>query len=157
VDDAGVARKKALIETALAKHALPDAQSAAGRAQHWLAAVGGYEIAAMTGAILEAGEQRLPIVVDGFIATAAALLAFEMNPESREVCIFAHESGEAGHRAVLDKMNVTPLLSLGMRLGEGSGAALALPLLKAAARLVCEMATFEDAGVSRSLKEEDNR
>ncbi len=147
VNDEGLTHKRQVIQSALSFHAREDA---AVSARHWLEAVGGFEIAAMTGAILEATAHCLPIVVDGFISTAAAVVAFAMEPRAREVCIFAHQSDEHGHRIVLERLGVTPLLSLGMRLGEGSGAALALPLLKAAARLVREMATFDSAGVSRS-------
>ncbi len=145
VDDAGLARKRAAVRTALELHATPLTGSHAAR--HWLESVGGFEIAAMTGCILAAAEARLPIVVDGFIASAAALVAARLEPAALEVCFFAHQSAESGHALVLHALGATPLLSLGMRLGEASGAALALPLLKAAARLLCEMATFESAGV----------
>jgi nicotinate-nucleotide--dimethylbenzimidazole phosphoribosyltransferase len=110
--------------------------------------VGGYEIAAMAGTILEAAAGRLPTVIDGFIATAAAATAFLMEPVCREFCFFAHRSDERAHGAVLDALGTDPLIDLGMRLGEGTGAALAMHLIDAAANIMCEMATFESAGVS---------
>lgn len=146
VDFAGLARKQQVITQALAKHA--PSKNEAHDPQHWLEAVGGFEIAAMTGAILAAAEANLPIVVDGFIATAAALVASRLSSKALDVCFFAHQSDEQGHRLVLELMGVTPILSLGMRLGEASGAALALPILRTSTRLFCEMATFESAGVS---------
>jgi nicotinate-nucleotide--dimethylbenzimidazole phosphoribosyltransferase len=93
---------------------------------------------------------RLPLLVDGFIASAAALVAVRMNPAALECCFFAHQSAEAGHALLLEKLGGAPLLHLGLRLGEGTGAALAFPLLRAAARLVSEMATFESAGISEA-------
>lgn len=146
IDNSGLQRKQRAVATALAKHAhpRPDTQPA----RHWLEAVGGYEIAAMAGAILAAHEAHLPVVVDGFISTAAALVAHGLLPGSLDVCFFSHQSDEQGHRLVLEQMGVSAILSLGMRLGEASGAALALPILRASARLLCEMATFESAGVS---------
>lgn len=146
VDDSGLARKRHTVAEAILKHKsdtpLHDSP------KHWLEAVGGYEIAAMTGTILAASELRLPIIIDGFIATAAALVASRLTPNALDVCFFAHQSDEHGHRILLEHLGVSPILSLGMRLGEASGAALALPILRASARLLCEMATFESAGVS---------
>ena len=146
VDDAGLVRKIHVIEKALETYTvnLHDTTSA----RHWLECVGGYEIAAMAGCILAAAEAGLPLLVDGFIASAAALVAARMNPAALKCCFFAHQSAEAGHALLLEKLGVTPLLHLGLRLGEGTGAALAFPLLRAAARLLSEMATFESAGVS---------
>ena len=109
-----------------------------------------WEIAAMTGCILAAAEVGLPLLVDGFIASAAALVAVRMKPTALDCCFFAHQSAEAGHALLLQKLGATPLLQLGLRLGEGTGAALAFPLLRAAARLLSEMATFESAGVSEA-------
>ncbi len=152
VDDAGLERKRSAVARALQFHHTNLENGDAAR--HWLEAVGGYEIAAMTGCILEAADARLPLVVDGFIATAAALVASRLKPKSLEVCFFAHQSAEGGHPLVLAALGATPLLSLGLRLGEGSGVALALPLLRAAARLMCEMATFETAGVSNAFEAE---
>ena len=114
-----------------------------------LAAVGGFELAAMAGAMLASAERRLPVVVDGFIASVAALAAVRLCPPVREVLIFSHRSAEPGHAVALEALAATPLLELDMRLGEGSGAALAFPLLKAACAMITEMATFETAGVTR--------
>jgi nicotinate-nucleotide--dimethylbenzimidazole phosphoribosyltransferase len=146
VDDAGLLRKVQVIEKALETYTVNLHDETSGR--HWLECVGGYEIAAMTGCILAAAGAGLPLLVDGFIASAAALVAGRMNPAALDCCFFAHQSAEAGHALLLEKLGVTPLLHLGLRLGEGTGAALAFPLLRAAARLLSEMATFEAAGVS---------
>ena len=113
-----------------------------------LAKLGGLEIAAMTGAYLAAAAQRLPAIVDGFIATVAALTACRLCPAMRGYLIFGHRSQEPGHDVALKALEARPLLDMGMRLGEGSGAALAYPLLQAAAAMMAEMATFTDAGVS---------
>ncbi|CAN5389606.1 nicotinate-nucleotide--dimethylbenzimidazole phosphoribosyltransferase [soil metagenome] len=110
--------------------------------------VGGFEIAALVGAVLESRSHRMPVLVDGFIVTAAALVACRMAPGVRRQLIFAHRSAEPGHRVALDALDAAPLLDLGMALGEGSGAALALPVLRAACDIVADMATFADAGVS---------
>ncbi len=115
---------------------------------YWLRVVGGFEIAAMTGTLLEAAKARLPVVVDGFIATAAAAIAFNIDQSSREICFFSHRSGERAHGKALEALKVEPLLDLKMRLGEGTGAALAMPILEAAAKILCEMATFDSAGIS---------
>ena len=109
---------------------------------------GGYEIAMMVGAYLEAAQRKMVIVVDGFIATSALLLAHMMNENVLGSCVFAHASGEQGHTKILEALNVRPLLQLGLRLGEGTGAALAIPLLQSAVAFVNEMASFESAGVS---------
>ncbi len=113
-----------------------------------LAKVGGLEIAGLVGVILGAAARRIPVVLDGFIAGAAALLAAELCPRARPYLIAAHASVGVGHRAILGRLGVWPLLDLELRLGEGSGAALALPLIDAAARLLDEMATFAEAGVA---------
>lgn len=113
-----------------------------------LAKVGGFEIAMMTGAYLKAAELNMVIVVDGFIATASLLLAQKINGNIRRTCIFAHTSGEQGHEKMLAWLNVKPLLQLGMRLGEGTGAALAIPLIQSAVNFLNEMASFETGGVS---------
>ncbi len=115
----------------------------------WLAAVGGFEIAAMVGAVLRAYEKRLPIVVDGFICGAAVVVAHAINPQVLEVCFFSHCSMEAGHPLVLSFLKQEAILDLRLRLGEGSGAALAMPLLKAAAYMIADMASFDSAGVSQ--------
>jgi nicotinate-nucleotide--dimethylbenzimidazole phosphoribosyltransferase len=111
---------------------------------------GGYEQAMMCGAMLEAASQKMLILVDGFIATSVVLVASGMVPAMKEYCIFAHESHEVGHRAMLRHLGVEPLLRLSLRLGEGTGAALAYPLLVAAVNMLNDMATFESAGVSKS-------
>ena len=107
------------------------------------------EIATMTGAILQAAQERRVIVVDGFITGAAVLVANTLEPNVLQRCVFAHCSAEAGHALMLQQLGVEPLLNLGLRLGEGSGAALAWPLLESACRVMREMASFESAGVSQ--------
>ena len=113
-----------------------------------LTKVGGFEIAMITGAYLKAAELNMIIVVDGFIATASLLLAIKINKDVLGNCIFAHTSGEQGHEKMLHYLQAKPLLQLGMRLGEGTGAALAIPLIKSAVNFLNEMASFETAGVS---------
>ncbi len=110
--------------------------------------VGGYEIVGLAGVLLAAAQARLPILLDGFIVGAAALLARAVVPNAIEYCIASHRSRELGHAIVLRALGLVPLLDLDLRLGEGSGAALAFPLCEAAARMVCEMKTFAEAGVS---------
>ncbi|MBE0403997.1 nicotinate-nucleotide--dimethylbenzimidazole phosphoribosyltransferase [Halomonas citrativorans] len=113
-----------------------------------LTALGGLEIAAMTGAYLAAAAYRLPVIVDGFIASVAALTACRICPAVSGYLVFGHRSEEPGHGAALEALEATPLLALGMRLGEGSGAALAFPLLQAATAMMAEMATFTSAGIA---------
>jgi len=110
---------------------------------------GGFEIAAMVGAYIAAAQQKLPILVDGFICSVAALVAVRLNPNVKPWLIFSHQSQEKGHQAILQALKVEPLLHLNMRLGEGSGAAVALPLLQSACLLHQNMATFEQAQVSQ--------
>lgn len=146
VDDEGLRRKLLVVRDALARHAVtgrPDDVLGA------LASLGGLELAAITGAVLEAPAHRMTMVVDGFISTVAALVAVRLDPTTEGVLVFAHRSAERGHDAALTALGARPLLSLGMRLGEGSGAALAIPLLRAAATMLSEMSTFESADVSR--------
>jgi nicotinate-nucleotide--dimethylbenzimidazole phosphoribosyltransferase len=114
-----------------------------------LAAFGGFEIATMVGAVLQAALERRVIVVDGFIASASVMVASALQPLVFQRCVFAHRSGERGHALMLAHLNAEPLLDLGLRLGEGSGAALAWPLLLSACAILREMASFETAGVSR--------
>jgi nicotinate-nucleotide--dimethylbenzimidazole phosphoribosyltransferase len=113
-----------------------------------LATFGGLEIAMMTGAMIEASERNMVVMVDGFIATAAALTAVRMHPWTRKNMVFCHASDEKGHRLMLQELRAKPVLQLDLRLGEGTGAALAYPLLRAAVGFLNEMASFEDAGVS---------
>jgi nicotinate-nucleotide--dimethylbenzimidazole phosphoribosyltransferase len=114
-----------------------------------LARLGGLEIAALTGAALQAAAERRVIVVDGYICSAAVAVAAALSPAVLQRCVFAHASAEPGHRALLAHLGAEPLLDLGLRLGEGSGAALAWPLLESATRLLAEMASFDSAQVSR--------
>ncbi|WP_434662005.1 nicotinate-nucleotide--dimethylbenzimidazole phosphoribosyltransferase [Paraburkholderia sp. A3BS-1L] len=144
LDNAGLARKRNVLAAALARH--PNAREPIDV----LATFGGFEIAMMTGAFLEAARQRMAILVDGFIATAALLVADALAPHVREYCVFAHASNEAGHRRMLDHFGARELLALDLRLGEGTGAALAVPLLRAAVAFLNEMASFESAGVDES-------
>jgi len=143
VDDAGLERKIRAIELALAANR-PDPEDALGV----LAAVGGLEIGGIAGLILAAAARRVPILVDGFISGAGALVAQGLCPLAARYMIAAHVSGDSGHRFMLEALGLKPLLSLGMRLGEGTGAALAMTLCDAACRALDEMATFEEAGVS---------
>ena len=113
-----------------------------------LAALGGLEIAAMVGCIIAAAQNRVPVLVDGFIASAAALSAIQIEPAVKNYLIWAHRSAEGPHAALLDYVQVKPLLDLGMRLGEGSGGVLAIHFLRAACRTLNDMATFTDAGVT---------
>lgn len=117
-------------------------------AQQLLSRVGGFEIAMMCGAYLKAAELNMMIVVDGFITTAALLIAKQINQAITDFCVFAHCSDENGHRKMLEHFAAKPVLQLGMRLGEGTGAALAIPLLQSAVAFLNEMASFESAGVS---------
>lgn len=113
-----------------------------------LAKVGGFEIGGLVGVMLGAAAHRVPVVIDGFISGAAALIATALSPESKAFLIAAHVSAEAGHRLLLRHLGIKPLLDLGMRLGEGSGAALGIFLAEAAARVLAEMSTFAEAGIS---------
>ncbi|WP_439683362.1 nicotinate-nucleotide--dimethylbenzimidazole phosphoribosyltransferase [Cupriavidus oxalaticus] len=142
LDDAGLARKHEVLEGALALH--PDAQAPLDV----LATFGGFEIAMMAGAFLAAAASRMVILVDGFIASAALLVAQRIDPNVLQYCVFTHCSHERGHRALLDHFGAEPLLALDLRLGEGTGAALAWPLLASAVAFLNEMATFSGAGVS---------
>ncbi|MBE3586995.1 MAG: nicotinate-nucleotide--dimethylbenzimidazole phosphoribosyltransferase [Thermoanaerobacteraceae bacterium] len=113
-----------------------------------LAKVGGLEIAGLTGVILGAAARRVPVVIDGFITTAAAMVAAALQPRSRNFMIASHLSGEQGHRLMLEHLGLVPMLHLNMRLGEGTGAALAMPLVEAACRVINEMASFSEAGIA---------
>jgi nicotinate-nucleotide--dimethylbenzimidazole phosphoribosyltransferase len=148
VDDAGLARKLDVLGEALTLHATAIEPLDA------LAALGGLEIATMTGAVLQAAAERRLIVVDGFITTAALAVAAALAPAVLQRCVFAHASAESGHARWLKRLGVQPLLDLGLRLGEGSGAALAWPVVESACRVLEEMASFESAGVSEKVSEE---
>lgn len=143
VDEAGLARKVATIERALAVNQ-PDPKDALDV----LMKVGGLEIAGLAGVILGAAAQRVPVVIDGFISGAAALIAAGLKPEVKPYLIAAHQSVEIGHRAALEWLGLRPVFDLDLRLGEGTGAALAFHVIEASVRLLNEMATFADAGVS---------
>jgi nicotinate-nucleotide--dimethylbenzimidazole phosphoribosyltransferase len=139
LDDAGVIRKTRVIEAALARHAAC-AEDAIGA----LAALGGFEIATMTGFLLGAASARLPVVIDGFIASSAALIARDLSPHAAQAWFFAHCSAEKAHRAMLAQLGARPMLELDMRLGEGSAAAIGISLIESAMKLYREMATFQD-------------
>lgn len=143
IDDTTYARKVRVVEAALALHH-PDPADALGV----LAAVGGFEIGGLAGVIVAAAARRIPVVLDGFISGAAALIAAGIAPGCVPYLVAAHRSVEVGHRAVLDRLRLRPLLDLDLRLGEGTGAALALPIVEAAVRAHREMATFGEAHVS---------
>jgi nicotinate-nucleotide--dimethylbenzimidazole phosphoribosyltransferase len=145
LDDAGFAHKRAVLERVLLLH------DACRAPLDVLAAFGGFEIAMMAGAALQAAHERRVIVVDGFIVGAAILVASKLDPALLDCCVFSHHSDEAGHGLMLNALGARPLLQLGLRLGEGSGAALAWPLIASAVRLLDEMASFESAGVSTRL------
>lgn len=142
LDVAAVARKTVVLRDVLQRHADARAPLQA------LAAFGGFEIATLVGIVLQAASERRVIVVDGFITTSAVLVAQALAPQVLQRCVFAHCSGERGHALMLEHLKVQPLLDLGLRLGEGSGAALAWPLLVSACRILAEMASFASAGVS---------
>ncbi len=150
VDDRGFARKLEAVERALARHATEVA--VAGRTRGagvgLLASLGGFEIGVLAGVYLGAASARIPALVDGVISGAAALVAAEIAPACVPYLVAAHRSLEPGHAATLDHLGLDPLLDLGLRLGEGTGAVLGITLCVAACRLLDEMATFEEAGVS---------
>lgn len=146
LDAAGMERKAAVIRRSLEHHA-----GTLGSATEVLRRLGGFEIAALAGAYVRCAQVGLPAVIDGFIATAAALVASRLRPGAQNWWLFAHRSHEPGHAALLAALAARPLLELGMRLGEGSGAAMAVPLLRLACELHGGMATFAEAGVSERL------
>jgi nicotinate-nucleotide--dimethylbenzimidazole phosphoribosyltransferase len=165
VDDAALARKIQIIERALAVNGLtaPDPATdptfVTGVAASpnptldpldVLARVGGLEIAGMAGVVLAAAARRIPVVLDGFISGAAELVAVALCPAAASYLFAGHVSAERGHRIILEHLGLEPLLNLGMRLGEGTGAALAMGLIDAATRAHREMATFAEAGVSEA-------
>jgi nicotinate-nucleotide--dimethylbenzimidazole phosphoribosyltransferase len=142
LDSAGIDRKTEVLREVLAFHAGVTAPLDV------LAAFGGFEMATMLGAVFQAAAERRVIVVDGFITSAVILVAKALQPAVLQRCVFAHRSGERGHGLMLGQLQAEPLLSMGLRLGEGSGAALAWPLLVAACAMLRDMASFESAGVS---------
>jgi len=145
LDAEGINHKVRVIEAALALHRLDGAPADAMQA---LTAVGGFEIAALAGAMIGSAQAGVRVLVDGFIVTAAALAAVRINPSCAPWLIYSHRSMERGHRLVLEALGAEPILDLKLRLGEGSGAAVALPLLRMACALHCGMATFDEAQIS---------
>ena len=143
LDSAGVAHKAEVIESALALH-----RPAISEPIDILQRLGGFEIAALSGAYLACAQQGITALVDGYICSVAALLAVQLNPACRDWLLFAHTGAEPGHQRVLKALQAEPLLDLGLRLGEGSGAALAVPLLQLACSLHNDMATFAEAAVA---------
>ena len=145
LDSAGIARKRAVLAQAL------EANVSAVEPLDALAALGGFEVATLVGAVLQAALERRVIVVDGFITSAAVLVAARLQPHVLQRCVFAHRSAEPGHALMLAHLQAQPLLNMGLRLGEGSGAALAWPLLQSACAILREMASFEAAGVATQV------
>ena len=145
LDDAGLRRKRDVLAAAFARRPAPRAP------EELLAEFGGYEIAMLVGALLGAAARRHLIIVDGFTVTVAAALAARIDPRALDYCVFGHCSAEHAHRALLAHLGAEPLLDLGMRLGEGSGAAVALSVVRSAVELFTKMATFEGAGVSERI------
>jgi nicotinate-nucleotide--dimethylbenzimidazole phosphoribosyltransferase len=145
IDDATHARKVEVVRTALARHGLPEPGA---DPLGVLAAVGGLEHAALTGFILSAAAQRIPVILDGVIAGAAALVAAALAPDVLGACVAGHRSAEPGHSATVAHLGLRPLVDLELRLGEGTGALLALPLVQGAVRVLHEVATFDSAGVT---------
>lgn len=146
LDSAGVQRKAEVVARALALHA-----AYLNEPRDVLHRLGGFEIAALTGAFIGCAQRGIAVLVDGYINTAAALLAVRINPGVRDWLLFAHRSAEPGHILMLEALQAEPLLNLGMRLGEGSGAATAVPIIRLACALHNDMATFAEAGVSGKL------
>jgi nicotinate-nucleotide--dimethylbenzimidazole phosphoribosyltransferase len=147
IDSATWERKVRLIEQGIAIN-FPDSRDPVDV----LSKVGGLEIGAMAGLILGAAAHRLPVVLDGYISTAAALLALRLSPAAAEFMFASHMSAESGHKLMLEEIVAVPLLDLHLRLGEGTGACIAMSLIEASVKLLREMATFESAGVSESIQ-----
>ena len=145
IDDDAFERKKFLIAAALERHQVTQSPD---DTINILASLGGFEIVQMTGAMLAAAEQQCVIMVDGFIASVAALAAVRIAPEARDYMVFCHHSEEQAHSLILEALDAEPLLDLGLRLGEGTGAALAYPLLQSAQSFYNYMASFDDAGIA---------
>lgn len=142
LDDQALNHKLQILTKAVSKNGIP------ATPLETLATYGGFEIAQMVGAILQAAAKRMIILIDGFIASAAYLIAHAINPLVEGYCIFCHLSNEQGHKLLLENLNAKPLLNLGMRLGEGTGVAVAYPLLQSAVAFLNEMASFSSAGVT---------
>jgi nicotinate-nucleotide--dimethylbenzimidazole phosphoribosyltransferase len=143
VDDDGLLRKRRVIQQSIAERA-PDPNDAVDI----LRKIGGFEIGGIAGLVLGAAERRLPVVIDGVISTAGAVLAWLLQPRVRDYLFAAHRSVEPAHEAMLTLLDLRPVLDLGMRLGEGTGCALAMPIIEAGVKVIREMATFAEAGVS---------
>jgi len=152
IDDQSLKNKVAIIKKAIAVNK-PDPKDALDV----LAKVGGYEIAGIAGLVLGAALYKIPVVIDGFISTAGALIAAEMNPRSKGYMIAAHQSVEIGHRKMLEHLEQIPLLDMNLRLGEGTGAALGMSLVEAGVKILSEMSTFADAGVAEKTGDEKVR
>ena len=145
LDDAGVARKLGLLQQAAALYSGDPAPLSV------LSQFGGFEIAMLAGGMLAAAERKMLLLIDGFIVTSALLVAATLHPATLQYCVFSHRSQERGHRLQLEHLGARPLLDMDLRLGEGTGAALAWPLVRAAAAFLNEMASFESAGVSEQI------
>jgi nicotinate-nucleotide--dimethylbenzimidazole phosphoribosyltransferase len=147
IDDEALHKKASIIEKAISVNK-PDPEDP----MDVLAKVGGFEIGGIAGLIIGCASHRIPVVVDGFISTAGAMIAVAMNPVINEYLFYSHLSSEAGHKQMLEKLGQKPILDLNMRLGEGTGAALAMSVIEAAVKVMSEMATFESAGVDKALE-----
>jgi nicotinate-nucleotide--dimethylbenzimidazole phosphoribosyltransferase len=146
VDDEALSNKIQVIKKAISLNK-PEAQDAIDV----LSKVGGFEIGGLAGVILAAAKSRIPVVIDGFISGAAALIAYRLAPQVKEYLIASHCSAEKGHKAILDYLGLAPLLDLRLRLGEGTGAALGINIVDCATRILTEMATFQGAAVSQKI------
>lgn len=146
LDEKGIAHKTNIIQKILALH-----KDCGDNTLEWLRCAGGFEIVALTGAYIHAAQSGLAVLVDGFISSVAALCAVRINPSIKANLFFSHISAEQGHRTILEKIGQKPLLDLGMHLGEGSGAAVAAPLLQSACALHNDMATFAEAAVATKV------
>jgi nicotinate-nucleotide--dimethylbenzimidazole phosphoribosyltransferase len=142
LDDDALQRKKEVLQEALNKHGKPNTPLKA------LTTYGGFEIAQIAGAILQASECGMIILIDGFIASSAFLVAYAIEPKVKDYCIFCHQSHEHGHQLLLQHLNAEPLVNLNMRLGEGTGAAVAYPIVQSAVNFLNEMASFESASIA---------
>lgn len=145
-DDKGLQKKYEILKTAIENY------NGDQSIESIFSYFGGFEIVMIAGAMLKAAELKMLIIVDGFVITSALLAAHKMNPNVLDYCVFTHKSNEKGHKHMLDYFNENAILDLGMRLGEGTGAAVAYPIIKSAVNFLNEMASFEDAGVSNSDK-----